>query len=84
MKTSKSYALGQKIPPSVKTFSKQDIVNQQFTAKHSSILRILTKWADYLEDIFTNPEQYVRRRLYSFKNIHDELVNLQQSGYKCE
>jgi hypothetical protein len=48
--TSKNYkfALGQKIPAEVKPYSHQDIANKQFVAKHSSILRILTKWAGYL------------------------------------
>jgi hypothetical protein len=42
------FALGQKIPASVKPYSLQDIADKQFVAKHSSILRILTKWAGYL------------------------------------
>jgi hypothetical protein len=48
MKKNKTYAIGQKIPTFVKTFSKQDIINKVVTAKHESILRILTKWAEYL------------------------------------
>jgi hypothetical protein len=40
------------------------------------MLRILTKWAEYLEEIFKTPAEYVRRRLYSFRNIHNTLVNL--------
>ena len=50
-----SFALGQKIPASVKLFNKQEVENKLFTAKHSSILRILTKWAENLEEIFNNP-----------------------------
>jgi hypothetical protein len=42
------FALGQKVPASVKPYSRQEIANKQFVAKHSSILRILTKWAGYL------------------------------------
>jgi hypothetical protein len=49
MKKDKNYALGHKIPATVKTFSKQELEYHEFTAKHSSILRILTKWAGYLE-----------------------------------
>ena len=45
MKKGKKFAVGQKIPASVKPFYKYDIKNKNFTAKHSSILRILTKWA---------------------------------------
>ena len=48
LKTEKKYILGQKIPASVKPFSKQELVGKQFSAKHSSVLRILTKWAGYL------------------------------------
>jgi tRNA/tmRNA/rRNA uracil-C5-methylase (TrmA/RlmC/RlmD family) len=67
----KSYAFGQKIPAEVRSFNRQEISNKQFTAKHSSILRILTKWAGYLEEIFDNPEHHIRRRLYSFTNIRN-------------
>jgi transposase len=76
MKALKHYALGPKIPSSVKPFSKQEIDTKQFSARHSSMLRILTKWAEYLEEIFKAPQQYVRRRLYSFRNIENTLVNL--------
>lgn len=44
--------LGQKIPSYVKEFNKQELICQEFSSKHSSILRILTKWNEYLEDIF--------------------------------
>jgi hemerythrin len=78
MKHEKQYALGQKIPASVKLFSRHEIANKQFSAQHSSILRILTKWAEYLEEIFKDPEQYIRRRLYPFRNIHNKLVTLRK------
>ena len=45
MKKESKMAMGQKIPGFVKVFSRQDIANKNFKAKHSSILRILTKWA---------------------------------------
>ena len=54
------YATGQKIPAFVAPFNKFEIANKQFTAKHSSILRILTKWTEYLEEIFQKPEKVVR------------------------
>jgi hypothetical protein len=75
----KAYAFGQKIPAAVRPFSKQEICNKQFTAKHSSILRILTKWADYLEEIFDNPEHFIRRRLYSFTTIRNELCKIKMN-----
>jgi hypothetical protein len=55
MKKDRHFALGHKIPVTVKAFNKQELENKQFTAKHSSILRILTKWAGYLEEVFKNP-----------------------------
>lgn len=48
LKKDRKYALGQKIPSAVKSFSVQEVKNKQFTARHSSILRILTKWAESL------------------------------------
>ena len=78
MKASKQFALGQKIPTSVRPFNRQEIANKQFTAKHSSVLRILTKWAGYLEDIFSNPEQFIKRRLYLFRDIHNTLINVSE------
>ena len=71
MKKKKNFGIGQKIPASVKTFSREEITNKQFTAKHSSILRILTKWAGYLENVFKNPENMIKQRLYPFKDIHN-------------
>ena len=52
MKGRKEYALGQKIPATIKPFNRQEISSKQFSAKHSSILRVLTKWASGLEEIF--------------------------------
>jgi hypothetical protein len=50
------------------------MITSVFTAKHSSILRILTKWAEYLEDIFKRPKDLLYGRLYPFKNYENELV----------
>ena len=52
MKKKMQFKLGQKIPASVKAFNRHEVANKQFFAKHSSILRILTKWAGYLEEPF--------------------------------
>jgi hypothetical protein len=71
MKTKNEFALGHKIPAQVKAFSRQEIDSKQFTARHSSILRILTKWAESLEGIFKDPDNFVKGRAYSFKNIHN-------------
>lgn len=37
--------MGQKLPNGLKPFSKNEIKDHNFSAKHSSVLRILTKWA---------------------------------------
>lgn len=84
MKGGKQYAIGQKIPSSVPIFNRQEVASRNFVAKHSSVLRILSKWSYYLEEIFKNPEITIKKRLYSFSNIHNELVGLQQTGYKAE
>jgi len=76
----KKYAMGQKIPVSVKPFSEQEITNKQFSARHSAILRILTKWAECLEEIFENPEKVVTQRLYPFRDIHNNFFNLRNTG----
>ena len=63
--------LGQKIPVSVKQFSREEIKERNFSAKHSSVLRIMTKWAEYLEGVFKNPEKFVQRKMYPFRNIRN-------------
>ena len=52
------------------------MAEQQFRAKHSSVLRILTKWAEYLEDIFVNVEKHILMRLYPFKDVENNLINI--------
>jgi len=45
MRSHHSYAIGQKIPAFVKPYTLQEISSNKFAGKHSSLLRILTKWA---------------------------------------
>jgi len=45
MRQKHDFAIDQKIPSSVKPFSKEDISETNFSAKNSAVLRILTKWA---------------------------------------
>jgi len=47
--------------------------DKKLTVQHSSVLRILTKWAGNLEDIFNNPEKHIMMRLEPFKDIYNEL-----------
>ena len=49
------FAINQKIPGSVKQFVRQEIEGEDVTIRHSSIFRILTKWAESLEKNFKNP-----------------------------
>ena len=80
-RSEKKYAIGQKIPAAVKPFSRQEIENGQFSARHSSILRILTKWAQSLEDVFKNAEKSIKGRAYSFTTlIQNKLRNLSDDG----
>jgi predicted secreted Zn-dependent protease len=66
----------------VHPFSKHEILNKQFSAKHSSVLRVMTKWAQYLEDIFKHAEKHVTQRLYPFKTVYDEPVTIIDQGNK--
>jgi len=45
MKKKHDFVIGQKIPNSVRSFSKKDVMDKNFSAKHSAVLRMLTKWA---------------------------------------
>jgi len=58
------------------------MTEKQFRAKHSSVLRILTKWAEYLEDIFENAERNIRLRVYPFKDIHNKLIRITDEDIK--
>ena len=49
---------------------------KQFRAKNSSVLRILTKWAEYLEDFFVNVEKHILMRLYTFKDVENNLIKI--------
>jgi len=68
--------MGTKIPSHVKTFSKLEMREKKLTVQHSSVLRILTKWAGNLEDIFKKPEKHIMMRLEPFKDIHNKICNL--------
>ena len=74
MKHRHDFAMGQKIPGSVKPFSKKDLTDKNFSAKSSAVLRMLTKWAENLENIFDNPEAYTTNRIYPFKTLNNEII----------
>ena len=83
MKSQPNFILiGQKIPSSVKPYNKLQIAAKEFAGKHSSLLRILTKWAEYLENILKKPEAFIQNRNYPLKNIKGETVLLQNEYSK--
>ena len=57
------------------------MADKKFTAKHSSVLRIMTKWAEYLTEIFDSAEKHVMMKLYQFKDIHNKLIDLDKIQY---
>ncbi len=67
---------GQKIPNGTKNFTEEDIKGEFFKIHHSSILRILTKWAEELRNKFENAEEMILKRVYKFKDFHGNLFNL--------
>lgn len=50
----KQVLIGQKIPIGVPTFSDEDIESSKFKIYDSSILRLLTKWAEELRNKIFN------------------------------
>lgn len=48
MRKHRDFEIGQKLPSTIRPFSKKDIEDKNFSCKHSSVLRILTKWAENL------------------------------------
>jgi hypothetical protein len=56
MRKEHSFAIAQKIPAYVKPFNHHDQKDNKFSVNNSAVLRIMTKWAENLEEIFKNPE----------------------------
>lgn len=75
MKQDHVFLIGKKIT-NAEVFSQNDIKNHNLLTKNSSILRLLTKWATSLEDIFKNPEQFTKDRLYPFKSFDHSTITL--------
>ena len=72
----KQVLIGHKIPIGVKTFTDEDIYSTKFKAYDSSILRLLTKWADELRNKITEAEDTIYRRMFKFKNKRGRLITL--------
>ena len=58
--------MGQKLPSGLETFGNNDLKDRNFNAKHSSVLRVITKWAENLDAVFENAEKFVLNRNYPF------------------
>lgn len=76
MKETAKFSMGSKIPALVKEFSDLELNSKQFSAKHSSVLRIMTKWAEYLDEFFKSPERNVYQRQFKFKTTDNKLVTI--------
>lgn len=48
---------------------------KSISAKNSSILRILTKWAESLQQIFDKPDIIIKQRIYPFKTTQNQPIN---------
>ena len=72
--------VGQKIPSYVKEFTKPEIASKSFPVKHSSILRVMAKWAEYLEGMFQKAEKLFKQRAYPYKTIDGQEVTLQNNN----
>jgi hypothetical protein len=42
----------------------------------------MTKWVEYLESIFKNPEKMIRQRIYPFKDISHNLIDAKNDDLK--
>lgn len=68
---------GQKIPSGTRQFTDDDIEGEVFKLHHSSILRILTKWAEQLRSKFENAEEEILTRIHKFKDFNGNLMNME-------
>lgn len=54
-------------------FTRNQLNGQKFAVASSSILRIMTKWAENLQDIFKKPKLFIQQRLHNYKNVNNDL-----------
>lgn len=67
------FASCQKIPSEAKPFTVKEIRSGQFRIYHASILRVMTKWAEELEDKIKDASQKIRHRVHKFKTRKNKL-----------
>ena len=73
----KQVLIGHKIPIGIKLFSEECIQASRFKVFDSSILRLLTKWAEELRNKIFNAEETISRRMFKFKNERGRLISLE-------
>jgi hypothetical protein len=73
----KQVQIGHKIPIGVPLFTEEDIQASNFHIKDSSILRLLTKWAEELRDKILNAEDSIYHRRFKFVNNKGKRINLE-------
>lgn len=72
----KDYLISHKIPPGTPLFTEQEVEGGNFKVHDSSVLRILTKWAEELREKLTNAEETIVKRSHRFKVRSGKLMGL--------
>jgi hypothetical protein len=65
--TLKDYTKRLKIPKHIKNLTRKQMAYKDFTAKHSSLMRMITKRAEHITEIFDDSSRQVMMKLYPFK-----------------
>lgn len=68
VKTYTKFVIGRKINKNTPKYTKPEIENGVFFVKSASILRLLTKWVEQLDDIVRNPEKQIKNSDKQFKD----------------
>lgn len=69
MRSHNKYAIGYKIPNNVAPFDDYDLKTCNFHVNNSSVLRIMTKWAESLEEIYEQPKIHIAQKISEFKTL---------------
>ncbi len=82
-----SYIIGQKINSATKKFTPKDMELGKFKIYNSSILRIMTKWAEELTEKIFKADDLILKRAYKFKQNNGTFVKLDEDHryliYQC-
>lgn len=72
----KDYLIAHKIPAGTPLFTEQELEGGSFKVHDSSVLRILTKWAEELREKLSNAEEAIVKRAHRFKVRSGKLMGL--------